>query len=325
MPETEKSTAAGRFGERADPSAAALGPADRHDDLSEAGRFDPALFELFEQITRSLDAGMPVDVEQLSRRTRPGRSRFATWCRPCGGWPRPARSASARLRRHWPNARRRGKTRRRRLSPHPRDRPGRNGRRLRGRAGTLGRRVALKVLPLAATLDPRALQRTSNSRRGGRLVAAPADRAGVRGGARERNSVFRDAVYRGGQPGHLDCRAARFAERGSDAAANRTSGDCPSALALGLLTGRFAPSSHDGEPPGEPSAGSERSRSASAGSVGASPSRGPTPARTPGRANLRVSRVPALSEVEVPRPAPRHRAIPLPTPWRSSPGGRTSV
>ena len=47
----------------------------------------------------------------------------------------------------------------RRFPDRPRDRPRRHGDRLRGRAGPAGPPVALKVLPLAAALDPRALQR----------------------------------------------------------------------------------------------------------------------------------------------------------------------
>ena len=52
-----------------------------------------------------------------------------------------------------------GPRRARRLPPAARGGPGRHGRGLRGRADLAARRVALKVLPFAAAIDPRQLQR----------------------------------------------------------------------------------------------------------------------------------------------------------------------
>ena len=54
-------------------------------------------------------------------------------------------------------------------------------------------------------------------------------------------------LIEGGSLGALIAELRGFAERGSGAAADHSAGDSPSALALGLLTGRFAPSSREAD------------------------------------------------------------------------------
>ena len=132
----------------------------RHDDLSAYGELDPALFELFEQITRWLQSGAAVDEEQLVA-LHPA-------------WAREIRTLLPTLR----GMARAGELGKKDLaSPLAGDQDG-QGRRIvgdfrivreigRGGMGVvyeaeqaaLGRRVALKVLPSAAALDPRAIQR----------------------------------------------------------------------------------------------------------------------------------------------------------------------
>ena len=93
---------------------------------------------------------------------------------------------------------------------HPRDRPGRDGDRLRGRAGRAGppRRVEGPAAGRRARPpgDPTVPARGP----GRRLAAAPAHRAGLsRVGTVDDVPYLRDAVHRGRQPGRPDRRAAR--------------------------------------------------------------------------------------------------------------------
>ena len=62
---------------------------------------------------------------------------------------------------------------------------------------SLGRRVALKVLPFAAALDPRQLQRFQHRGPGGGLPAPHQHRAGLRRRLRARRPLLRHAVHRG--------------------------------------------------------------------------------------------------------------------------------
>ena len=73
---------------------------------------------------------------------------------------------------------------------------------------SLGRRVALKVLPFAAALDAAAAPAVPGRGPGRRLPAPPAHRAGPRRRLRARRPLLRHAVHRGPEPGRRDRRAA---------------------------------------------------------------------------------------------------------------------
>ena len=62
---------------------------------------------------------------------------------------------------------------------------------------SLGRRVALKVLPFASMLDERQLQRFKNEARPRQTLQPSQHRSGLRGGLRARCAFLRDAVHRG--------------------------------------------------------------------------------------------------------------------------------
>jgi serine/threonine protein kinase len=109
----------------------------------------------------------------------------------------------------------------------------------------LGRRVALKVLPLAAALDPRAIQRfqleaqVAGWLQHSRIVPVYAV------GVVDDVPYFAMQYIEGGSLGTLIAELRGFAGRGPDTTAGDRSGDSPSGLALGLLTGRFNPSSRE--------------------------------------------------------------------------------
>ena len=73
---------------------------------------------------------------------------------------------------------------------------------------SLGRRVALKVLPFAATMDPRQLQRFHNEARAAAGLHHTQHRAGLRRRLRARRPLLRHAVHRRPDAGRRDRRAA---------------------------------------------------------------------------------------------------------------------
>ena len=69
---------------------------------------------------------------------------------------------------------------------------------------SLGRRVALKVLPFAATMDPRQSAALPERGAGGGGPAPHEHRAGLRGRQRARRPLLRHAVHRRPHPGRPD-------------------------------------------------------------------------------------------------------------------------
>ncbi len=171
------------------------------------------------------------------------------------------------------------------------------------RQAAIGRRVALKVLPLAAAMDPKALQRFQLEAQVAGLLQHPHIVPVFAVGTVDQVPYFAMQFIEGGSLAGLIAELRGLVERGADHAVSASSGDSPSALALGLLTGRFAPSGREsdlqragrgkfsgkGEPPDERSANAGLANlrngeppcepaspqaSAQPGSVGASPSHG---------------------------------------------------
>ena len=91
---------------------------------------------------------------------------------------------------------------------------------------SLGRRVALKVLPFAAALDAQQLQRFQNEAQAAAQLHHTAHRAGLRRRLRARRPLLRHAVHRGPEP-RPRVIATRPAAAGSAAAGRRVDGAVP--------------------------------------------------------------------------------------------------
>jgi eukaryotic-like serine/threonine-protein kinase len=132
----------------------------------------------------------------------------------------------------------------------------------------IGRRVALKVLPLAAAMDPKALQRFQLEAQVAGLLQHSHIVPVHAVGSVDRVPYFAMQYIEGGSLACLIAEPRGLVEQGADHVVSTSSGDSPSALALGLLTGRFAPSGlesdlmhmsrsvafREGETPAEPAA-----------------------------------------------------------------------
>jgi eukaryotic-like serine/threonine-protein kinase len=105
----------------------------------------------------------------------------------------------------------------------------------------IGRRVALKVLPLAAAMDPKALQRFQLEAQVAGLLQHSHIVPVYAVGAVDQVPYFAMQFIEGGSLAGLIAELRGLVERGADHVVSASSGDSPSALALGLLTGRFAP------------------------------------------------------------------------------------
>jgi eukaryotic-like serine/threonine-protein kinase len=106
----------------------------------------------------------------------------------------------------------------------------------------IGRRVALKVLPLAAAMDPKALQRFQLEAQVAALLQHPHIVPVHAVGTVDQVPYFAMQLIEGGSLAALISELRGLVDRGADHVVSASSGDSPSALALGLLTGRFAPS-----------------------------------------------------------------------------------
>ena len=111
----------------------------------------------------------------------------------------------------------------------------------------IGRRVALKVLPLAAAMDPKALQRFQLEAQVAGLLQHPHIVPVYAVGTVDGVPYFAMQFIEGGSLAGLIAELRGLVERGADHVVSPSSGDSPSALALGLLTGRFAPSGRESD------------------------------------------------------------------------------
>ena len=217
----------------------------RHDDLSECNDLDPALSELFEQVTRWLEAGETVDEEQLAAEHPAWAGEIRALLPALRGMARAGRLDTGNL---TSLANQRDEEGQRVLGDFLIVREiGRGGMGIvyEAQQAPMGRRVALKVLPLAASLDPRAIERfrleaqVAGWLQHSRIV--PVYAVGVVGDV----PYFAMQFIEGGSLATLIAELRGFVERSPDPAAGHGSNDSPSGLALGLLSGRFAPSSRE--------------------------------------------------------------------------------
>ncbi len=105
----------------------------------------------------------------------------------------------------------------------------------------IGRRVALKVLPLAAAIDPKAARRFQLEAQVAGMLQHPHIVPVYAVGTVDQIPYFAMQFIEGGSLAGLIAELRGLVERGADHGVSAPSGDSPSALALGLLTGRFAP------------------------------------------------------------------------------------
>ena len=231
----------------ADPRLTAVRSANPHDDLSECGEMDSALFDLFEQITSWLQSGQAVDEEQLAaehpawareiRTLLPTLRGMAHAGIPARGGPAPSLSddfdaEGRRVVGDFRIVREIGR--------------GGMGIVYEAEQAALGRRVALKVLPFAAALDPRAIQRFQLEAQVAGWLQHPRIVPVYAVGLVNEVPFFAMQLINGGSLGGLIAELRGLVEHTTGVAADRPSGDSPSALAAGLLSGRFAPPPRDG-------------------------------------------------------------------------------
>jgi serine/threonine-protein kinase len=263
---------------RPDPLAAGHvgnSPSGRADAYFTGADLDPALAELAEEITLRLQAGEAVDLDDYA-------ARHPQWAGP--------------IRRLMPCLREMadlGRSVARDHAPgHARgleDGTSGEGRLLGdfrvlrevGRGGmgivyeaeqlALGRRVALKVLPLAAAMDPRALQRFQLEAQAAAWLQHPQIVPVYAVGSFDDVPYYAMRFIEGASLAELIAELRRLEGLGSDDFPNATRSGGVSSLARGLLSGRFAPPHQEGEgsrlddrpdpeaPMSDPSAGPARS------------------------------------------------------------------
>ena len=240
-------------------------------DLSAAGDHEPRLFRLFEQITCWLESGQSIDVEQLAAEHPEWASEIRAQLPVLEGMVRAAASVQG-------------------SAPPFTDLRDPEGRRVLGdfrivreigRGGMgivyeaeqapLGRLVALKVLPMAAALDPRAIQRFQLEAQVAGWLRHPRIVPVYAVGLVNEVPYFAMQLIEGGSLSALIAELRGLLEPASGPTENHAHGDSPSALALGMLTGRFAPppraallsergidASREGEAPAEPRSSAAR-------------------------------------------------------------------
>jgi len=213
------------------------------EDGTGSGVVDHGLLDLIDEITCRLEAGEAVNEDELT-------ALHPAWAREIRGLV-PALRGMAQA----------GKAIAVDLAPSPMDARDAEGRRVvgdfrivreigRGGMGivyeaeqaALGRRVALKVLPAAAALDPRAIQRFQLEAQVAGLLQHPRIVPVYAVGLIDQVPYFAMQLIEGGSLSTLIPELRGLLERASGHLEDRSSGSSPSALALGLLSGRFAPS-----------------------------------------------------------------------------------
>ena len=107
---------------------------------------------------------------------------------------------------------------------------------------SIGRRVALKVLPLAAAVDRKALKRFQLEAQVAGLLQHPRIVPIHAVGTVGEIPYFAMQLVEGGSLARLIVELRGLVDRGGKRGESGSPSGSPSALALGLLTGRFAPS-----------------------------------------------------------------------------------
>jgi serine/threonine protein kinase len=231
---------------RSDPS----GPG-RADTYATAAGLDPVLAELAEEITRRLQVGEAVDADEYTAR-HPGLAAAIRRLLPI-------------LREMAEFARSAGRDREEGAPPGLHEGPGREGRVLGdfrilrevGRGGmgvvyeaeqlSLGRRIALKVLPLAAAMDPRALQRFQLEAQAAALLQHPRVVPVHAVGSFDDVPYYAMQFIEGASLAELVAEMRRLEGLGADDPARPNRAEGISSLARGLLSGRFAPQDPEDE------------------------------------------------------------------------------
>jgi serine/threonine protein kinase/tetratricopeptide (TPR) repeat protein len=233
-------------GPAADRSAIESGVPQRRDDQSELAELDPELVDLFEQVTRWLQSGAAVDEDRLV-------ADHPAWTQEIHSLLPTLRGMACA-----------GELGKKELDSPPTVERDSEGRRIvgdfrivreigRGGMGivyeaqqaSLGRRVALKVLPSVTALDPRAFQRfqleaqVAGWLQHSRIV--PVYAVGVA------NEVpyFAMQYIEGGSLRDLIEKLKELVAGADNTVTANPSDDGSSVLALGMLSGRFAPSPRD--------------------------------------------------------------------------------
>jgi serine/threonine protein kinase/tetratricopeptide (TPR) repeat protein len=241
-PLRETSIDTGLAGSTANSHRTAFRSSDRHEDVSECGDLDPRLADLMEAVTDRLDAGETIDVDQLVREHPDCAEQIRRLVPALQNLAVIGRSMGADVMES---------------SSHERDGEGHRvfgdfrifGEVGRGGMGivyearqiTIARRVALKVLPMAAAADPRAIQRFQLEAQVAGLLEHPHIVPVYSVGIVADVPYYAMQYIEGGSLADLIAELRGLVDRGALAADDRsTTGSGLSALAQGLLSGRFA-------------------------------------------------------------------------------------
>jgi serine/threonine protein kinase/Flp pilus assembly protein TadD len=251
MPQPEKIATSGTHADRGEQSieqrsSSGSRSSSGRADLSEHGELDPALVDLFDQITGWLQSGEAVEEERLVAQHP--------------GWANEIRTLLPTLR----EIARAGELRKADLAPPLADERDARGRRVigdfhivreigRGGMGIvyeaeqvkLGRRVALKILPIAATLDPRAIQRFQLEAQVAGWLQHPRIVPVYAVGMVNEAPFFAMQLIEGGSLASLIGELRDILELDDHSGTATSSSNPSSGLALGMLTGRFAATSLD--------------------------------------------------------------------------------
>jgi serine/threonine protein kinase/tetratricopeptide (TPR) repeat protein len=248
----------------------------RHDDSSPMDvDTDAALAELAEEMTRRLESGERVDVEDYV-------ARYPDWAGPIRRLV-PVVRGMVEMARSVDPVRAAGEAERAHDGLSGEGRVLDDFRILRevGRGGmgivyeaeqiSLGRRVALKVLPLAAAMDPRALQRFQLEAQAAALLQHPRIVPVYAVGALGDVPYYAMQFIEGASLAELVAEMRRLVGLGTDGLPNKDRVEGISSLARGLLSGRFALQDQEDEN-SRPDLRSDAEAASSAPSVGPAPS-----------------------------------------------------